>query len=434
MMASFFSIDSMFPVFRRFLFFAVLLLLAACHKDSNDDTKVKGLSVLVYIAGDNNLSDYVNDDIRQMMEGSKKLNKESNLLLFVDRKGKLPYLMKISNGDTIRLKTYAQEQKSSDASLLADVLKWMMANYEAESYGLVLWGHADGWTIKKTRAPRRSYGEDITGGEQWMDIPDMAEAIESTQTNADGGKPLRFIFADCCCFQSVESAYELRRCADYIIASPAEIPGEGAPYQTVIPALFQKGDNFAKLAVDAYYEQDLWGYREPMTVLKTSEMENLAQATHNALTQSLEPLSIDDDNYPDVDSLIYYFERTHFDMNDFMLRHCDDNVYREWKRSFDAAVVYRTVVPVWMANYVSYTNSKEDTFLHFSITEDRCGGVSMFVPQDPEMAYLKCLEDVNWNYSSYYYASSWRNTAKIQNERISKMQWYKAAGLDTLGW
>ena len=41
---------------------------------------------------------------------------------------------------------------------------------------------------------------------------------------------LKFIFADCCNFMCLESIYELRQVADYIIGSPAEIPEIGAPY------------------------------------------------------------------------------------------------------------------------------------------------------------------------------------------------------------
>ena len=81
---------------------AALLLLTACHKDKNDkEEKVATQSVLVYIAGDNNLSSFTSSDIRQMMEGSKELTDDNNLLLFIDQKGKLPYLMKVEKAQMI---------------------------------------------------------------------------------------------------------------------------------------------------------------------------------------------------------------------------------------------------------------------------------------------------------------------------------------------
>ena len=385
------------------------ILLTACHKDKKEEPKQPDTqSVLVYIAGDNNLQDFIMSDIRQMMEGSKELTAGNNLLLFVDQKGKLPYLMKVEQSDTLRLMTYTTELKSSDANTLATAYRWMTENYEAKNYGLILWGHADGWIIEKARGPRHAYGQDTTGGEQWMNIPEMAQALSSLPH-------LRFIFADCCCFQSVESDYELRNVTDYIIASAAEIPGEGAPYHTVIPALFSQRDDFYQLAANAYYEQVSYGYQEPLSVVKTSEMENLALATRTALRQSLEMLDAGKaETYPDVTGLIYYYNQTLFDMQDFVLHHASEDVYTVWKSVFDRAVVFKTTTTIWMANFVPYLDAFRDVpqfFRDFEVTEERYGGVSMFVPQNSAASNIK-----------------------KQNDRISQMQWYKAAGLDELGW
>ena len=394
------------------------LMLTACHKDKHDDELPKAnLSVLVYIAGDCSLSNFIDPDIKQMMEGSLQLAKQHNLILFVDRKGQPPYYLKVENGDTTRLYTYPQEMKSSDAATLQMAIQWMKDNYEAEQYGLALWGHADGWTISTARtdnAPRMAYGQDTTDGTAWMDIPDMAKALETVCSD----KPLRFIFADCCCFQSIESAYELRHCTDYIIASPAEIPGEGAPYQTVIPALFSSGANFWQLATDAYHAQKSYGYQEPLSVVKTEELENLANATKAALTQSLEPLNSYGTNYPDVDSLIYYYNHCLYDINDFLLRNTSADVYAQWKQSFDKAIPYKLSTPVWMSDcHVPYKSSSESVFRDFTITDERFGGVSMYVPQ---YTALLSIRD--------------RNYQDRQRRNISRMQWYTAAGCDQLGW
>ena len=386
------------------------MLLTACHKDKDEKEKeLAAQSVLVYIAGDNNLESFIASDVRQLMQGSAELTEGNNLLMYVDRQGKLPYFMKVEKGDTVRVMTMEKESKSSNTETLKNAMKWMTDNYEAKNYGLVLWGHADGWIIhnsSKSRSggPRHAYAQDTTNGEEWMNIPDMALALSTLPH-------LRFIFADCCCFQSVESAYELRNVADYIIASAAEIPGEGAPYQTVIPALFSQRDDFYQQAAAAYYEQVSYGYREPMAVVKTSEMENLAQATKTALKQSLEPIS-NGEGYPSVSGLIYYYDKTLFDMNDFILSITEENVYQEWKRTFDAAVPYKVMVDVWMSDgHVPYIDYNGTFFRDFEVTEERYGGVSMFVPQN----------------SSKYLIN-------LQNTTINQMQWYKAAGLDELGW
>lgn len=362
--------------------------------------------MLVYIAGDNNLQQFIIDDVKQMMEGSKLLGKDCNLLLFVDQKGKRPYFMKLENGDTLRVKTLEEEVKSSNAETLRSAMKWMVDNYEARNYGLVLWGHADGWVVWQPAQsrPRRSYGQDTTGGEEWMNISEMADALATLPH-------LRFIFADCCCFQCVESAYELRHVTDYLIGSAAEIPGEGAPYQTVIPHLFDQREDFYALVCDDYFEQVSVGYQEPVSVVKSSEMDQLAQATRAALTQSLQPINEQGENYPDVEGLIYYYDQTLFDMQDFMLSHAPEHVYKEWKRTFDKAVVYKKMAEVWLANHIPYLDKSETMFRDFNVTAERYGGVSMFVPQNRYTTFIQ-----------------------RQNERIKKMEWYSAAGLSQLGW
>ena len=390
------------------LLLAAALMLTACHKDKHDDEPQQPAtqSVLVYIAGDNNLQQFIIDDVKQMMEGSKLLGKDCNLLLFVDQKGKLPYFMKLENGDTLRVKTLEEEVKSSNAETLRSAMKWMVDNYEARNYGLVLWGHADGWVVWQPAQsrPRRSYGQDTTGGEEWMNISEMADALATLPH-------LRFIFADCCCFQCVESAYELRHVTDYLIGSAAEIPGEGAPYQTVIPHLFDQREDFYALVCDDYFEQVSVGYQEPVSVVKSSEMDQLAQATRAALTQSLQPISEQGENYPDVEGLIYYYDQTLFDMQDFMLSRAPEHVYTEWKRTFDKAVVYKKMAEVWLANHIPYLDKSETMFRDFNVTAERYGGVSMFVPQNRYTTFIQ-----------------------RQNERIKKMEWYSAAGLSQLGW
>lgn len=390
------------------LLLVAALILTACHKDKHDDEPQQPAtqSVLVYIAGDNNLQQFIIDDVKQMMEGSKLLGKDCNLLLFVDQKGKRPYFMKLENGDTLRVKTLDEEVKSSNAETLHSAMKWMVDNYEARNYGLVLWGHADGWVVWQPAQsrPRRSYGQDTTGGEEWMNISEMADALATLPH-------LRFIFADCCCFQCVESAYELRHVTDYLIGSAAEIPGEGAPYQTVIPHLFDQREDFYALVCDDYFEQVSVGYQEPVSVVKSSEMDQLAQATRAALTQSLQPISEQGENYPDVEGLIYYYDQTLFDMQDFMLSHAPEHVYTEWKRTFDKAVVYKKMAEVWLANHIPYLDKSETMFRDFNVTAERYGGISMFVPQNRYTTFIQ-----------------------RQNERIKKMEWYSAAGLSQLGW
>ena len=384
-------------------------------------------TVLVYVAGDNNLTantDFFIPDLREMMQGTKDMGTNDKLILFIDNNKERPYFMQVEQGDTLRLRTMDKELNSSDAETLYEAMKYVIDNYEAEDYGLVLWGHADGWIMHETKAsatkaPRRAYGIDYTGGRTWMNIPDMAKALSKLQK-------LKFIFADCCCFMCVENVYELRNCADYIIGSPAEIPGEGAPYHTIVPAMFSQDSTFYKQMVDKYYEQKLGGYNLPLVAVKTSELENLAQATATTLQSFATSIEPDGDGcrYPDTDGLIFYYDHTQYDIQDFIRRYAATEQYMEWKCVFDQAVPVSTYSSVWIANHVQYIDWNCTAFTDFTSTEEREGGLGMFVPQrDSDAANWSVTYRINLGISMGYL-----------NETIKSMKWYEAAHLSKIGW
>ena len=403
---------------------ASALLLTACHKSEPVEPETIARTVLVYVAGDNNLSgsdggpNYFKLDVKQMMEGSLHLSTNQKLILFVDCYRGHPYFLQVENGDTLRLKTIEKEMKSSDPETLLQAMRYVTDNFAADSYGLVLWGHADGWITRSGGGPRRAYGMDDTGGRTWMNIPDMAQALSSLPR-------LKFIFADCCAFLCVENVYELRQAADYIIGSPAEIPGEGAPYHSVVPAMFGSDDDFYKEMVDAYFAQEAQGWKVPLAVVKSSEMDQLAQATATTLATIALDIEPDADGcrYPDVEGLIFYFDHTQYDMQDFMLRHASAGQYAEWKKAFDKAVPYHTFAPVWVANHVLYKSNGEE-FADFTPTTERMGSIGMFVPQRER--------DAVW-WDSRYLINLGTTMTEL-NSNIKSMQWYAAARLADLGW
>ena len=414
---------------RTILFALATLLFASCCKDEDKEPELPDRTVLIYVAGDNNLTgssggtNYFTYDLRQIMEGTKNLSTNNNLIMFVDCYDSNPYFVKVERGDTTVLKTMDSEMNSGDPETLYTAMKYAADNFPAKSYGLVLWGHADGWITRGqttvTRAPRRAYGVDNISGRKWMNIPDMARKLALLPK-------LKFIFADCCCFMCVEDVYELRNCADYIIGSAAEIPGEGAPYQTVVPALFSKSDSFYKEIVDAYYAQTSYGYKLPMAAVECSMLDSLAQATAVAMSTfagDIEPYS-DGCRYPNTNGLIFYFNHTQFDMQDFVKRYAAPDQYAEWKKVFDKTVPYHTFAEVWMANHILYKGQDQKAFSEFTPTEERMGGLGMFVPQqDSDAGSWTTMYLVNLGF-----------TMSRLNSEIKKMQWYEAARLADMGW
>ena len=401
------------------------VLMTACS--SNDDdlepvqpalkkgesrTVAQAKTVLVYMAGRNCLSGMVNKDLNEMKLGSKRLDSNDNLLVFVrrDKTEKMPWLARIKNGvvtDSVSLSDMGitssdGENRASDPVVMEGVMHYAFSHYPAMdgNYGLVLWGHGSGWLMDNEvkRVNSRAFGVDKGeyGRALWMNIPTMANILK-------GMPHLKFIMADCCNFMCLEVLYELRNVTDYIIGSPAEIPDEGAPYDEIVPDMFADGRFYTSI-IDKYYKS-VNGYL-PLTAVQSSQMEQLAQATHQAI-QAVQ--SNHNGDYTDMTGLIHYYHtdddsdfhpeyNIFYDAGDFFLAHAPQDAYQQWKQSLDQAVVERRNAALWNTDKVWFMKYSD-----FTVTDAKMHGVSMFVEQNPAKG----------NYAKY-------------NEDIKKMAWWNA--------
>lgn len=381
-------------------------------KDHESRTVAQAKTVLVYMAGRNNLAGIVNKDLNEMKQGSKRLGSNDNLLVFVrrDKSEQLPWLARIKNGvvtDSVSLKDMGitssdGENRASDPVVMEGVMRYAFSHYPAAdgNYGLVLWGHGSGWLMDNEvkRVNSRAFGVDKGeyGRALWMNIPTMANILK-------GMPHLKFIMADCCNFMCLEVLYELRNVTDYIIGSPAEIPDQGAPYDEIVPDMFADGRFYTSI-IDKYYKS-VNGYL-PLTAVQSSQMEQLAQATHQAMQAVQSNLNGD---YADMTGLIHYYHtdddsdfhpeyNIFYDAGDFFLAHAPQDAYQQWKQSLDQAVVEHRNATIWSTDKVWFMKYSD-----FTVTDAKMHGVSMFVEQNPAKG----------NYAKY-------------NEDIKKMAWWNA--------
>jgi hypothetical protein len=208
-----------------FLAMASLLGLSSCSHDDDEkpDPWTVGKAertILVYMAGENNLSSngFLSSDLVELLSGSLQLTDKQRLLVFIDSLGNgsnngYPRIVEFHGGKSYLVKQYTEDFYACDPTCFHDVLQTMIKSAEADSYGLVLWGHANGWLVEKDSLAenqaesRRAYGLDYgADGEQtgwkWMNITQMAHALE-------GLPHFDFIFADCCNMMCAEVGYEL---------------------------------------------------------------------------------------------------------------------------------------------------------------------------------------------------------------------------------
>ena len=267
---------------------SILLCMTSCHWFKPEEEHIYDRTVLVYIAAENSLSSFYRDDINEMLEAAGDIPTNSRLIIYLDdtQTPRLISIEKSSEGAATKniLHQYDKEQDSGDTETLHKAMDWVIKNYPAHSYGLILWSHGDAWV--PAQAPmQRSICIDNNQNSSYsdrgskMNIADVADVLSTFPR-------MEFILFDACFMQSVEVAYELRHVTKSIIASPAEIPGPGAPYHRIVKPMFETPCNASHIAEEyfnAYNDADreslLQDYGVLLSVVNCELLENLAALT-----------------------------------------------------------------------------------------------------------------------------------------------------------
>lgn len=392
-----------------FLWVCCLVLLGACKDDDDGPAPVKvSRTVLIYLAADNSLTtngDFATIDLQEMKEGIVKLNVSGmHLLVYIDT-GNSPRLIELQNknGKAVEnvVKTY-EKRNSVGVSETIEVFNEVFSKkeYQADSYGLIYWSHGEGW-IPNPLPKTRWIGQDVSNGTNYMNIADFVTILKSAPH-------FDFILCDACFMQSVEVAYATRNYTDYYIGSPTEIPGPGARYDILIPAMFSEGDVSLKTA-KAYYEpyaeiynggknmsNENWTGGVSIALLKSSELESLASTTKQLLLMNASSTELRSRvfNY-DKRSPSDTFYVGYYDMVEMMRLLTDEAGFISWKQAFDATVVYWATTDM---NYSAYADM-------FSM--QGTSGISHYIPSSSNSA---------------------------ANIAYRSTEWYEAAGLSKLGW
>ena len=187
-------------------------------------------------------------------------------------------------------------------SYISKIIDKMATAAYAERYGLVLAGHGQAWITREALNGNAgisqlslgeplftpTYGAETTRafGENSVQVNpnEIAEGINNSSIDID------YIIFDACFMSNIETIYELRNSANYIIASPCEIMGRGFPYERTLPHLFtDKGATTDyKAAAESYYLYYRDEYNSPsrcgsVALFDCSEIEALRDATREVV-------------------------------------------------------------------------------------------------------------------------------------------------------
>lgn len=220
-----------------FLLFFTGCKVTVFEKSQFQDFHPKKWTLMIYMCGDNNLALNVLDDINEMEAGFGNL-KDVNIIVLSDVSsgyisdefsGTRLYEIKYDN-EGLNYRLVSEELSCSylglnkyvknninvaDPYVLQKFIEYTARVYPASHYGLVIWGHGNGWrssSIEEVslKSENRAIAFDESS-KQFMSISNFRNAIKNNEeiNNFD------FIGFDCCFGSEIEVLYELKDCSNY---------------------------------------------------------------------------------------------------------------------------------------------------------------------------------------------------------------------------
>ena len=379
------------PLNMKHLFFLLIAsLLISCDKQDVARERAElpslDLTCIIYMVGDNNLSSNIESNINAIKSGLGKMSHSVNVIALVDKSGTNPQLLALrqdGEGNVSRevLREY-DETNVLDTAFMASVLREAAEMCPATHYVLDLWSHGMGWLPADLPfyPTHRWFGQDEGA---YMDIKDLAGVLQSSGLHYD------FIMFDACLMATVEVAYELRRSADCIVASPIEVWEMGFPYSTIMPALEREDRAVAVAeAYAAYYDGEYSSsYGIEMTgaisVIDCAALEHLAEVVR-CQTEALSPV-YDESIVNDI----MRFDRNNYhylyDFGDYMTKLLGEDGAAPVKEALDAVFRYRHSTPTFGVGSSA-----------IDLDPSRYTGIGCYVPR---MSYT------GWN--NYYKTLQW---------------------------
>jgi len=167
----------------------------------------KPWSLMVYIAGDNDLSDFGLEDIREMCEvgASSSTHVAVEIDTEGDYTGSIRYEIEAPDWTGHAYRKVIErlpEQDSGDPETLRNFLRWGIRRCDADKRLVVVWNHGAGF-----RSPSRDIGYDDFGTS--LDMVDIESAFRQAGINKNN--KIAVVGFDACLMNMLEIAHHLRR-------------------------------------------------------------------------------------------------------------------------------------------------------------------------------------------------------------------------------
>ena len=279
-----------------------------------------------------NLTHYFENNILNFEYGLDADDLDLNRVVVFISKSKTEaymYEIKMHRGrcqhDTIaKFTDYNYEYTSMEGlSKLLDLAKGEVATPQ---FATVIGCHGDAWIPAKDM--KRSFGGAEV--ESRIDISTLRDALKKSNLMAE------YILFDDCYMSSVEVAYELREVCRHLIASPAEIMGEGMPFRHIAQDLLGT-PNYEAICTDFYnyYANSPSAPYGTIAVTKCSELEKLAEIV-GRINESATEKTRDVQYYDGYTPHIFY------DLGDYIGAICsDEGLLSEFQAQMEKCIPHK---------------------------------------------------------------------------------------------
>ena len=389
------------------------LTLASCNDDlPQPGEKLKGNTVIVYMGAENSLAETLHhpdlslEDLNEMKKAAHDIPEDCQVVVYRDAKLK-PIIYHITQQGMTTWKEYPNELDSADPANMENILEEIIQEFPSEKYSLVLWSHGSGWMDdpNKSRAiivdNNNNTDSDIGN---WLNINELSDILASLPR-------MEYIFFDACYMQSVEVASQLYSHTPYIIGSPTEIPGEGAPYHRIMGALCQAKPQEIINGYASYY-----GTSKGVLLSAVSCADFPAFCTETA---KYIPSAFNEEDMPKTAGIQIYAPAfgtssstqndmpVPYDMRSAMYRALSEEDFAAWEIAWKKAILYPTWAETWESIYRDGYGKNYGPFHRTMQDPEHYGGISMNIPNEK-------YDAKGWNaqfrLTPWYSMTSWEQT------------------------
>ena len=333
--------------FLTFIGITSAMSLTGCKDDSDEPKITKGESlVLIYAVAANNLQPYLPLDMNEMLEAARTINLEKNKVLVYSVDNSAQCILqeirkqkKTGKYEFYTIKTFPELPLSTSKERIKEVISYVNDYFQYKSKGLVLWSHADGWLPWDASTPeedkRKSFGVDIYDGKTYKtNITLLSEAIP------DG--VFDYIWFDCCYMGNIETIYQLKSKAPYIVGYVMEIYALGMPYNLTLPYLMKPQADLEGAAYELYKYYDSENIAVSVSVTDTRMLDELAEASREIFLTGNPPTT-----FYDIQTYQRNLSVRFYDMGQLLNSYTNvsPEAKNNLKEAFDKAVVCKYITP-----------------------------------------------------------------------------------------